>query len=68
MFDLLEDPDELDNRIDDPALARVRQDLELELDRLRAQYRVPEIDPEPTMLERLRFFIMNQAMNILMED
>lgn len=68
LFDLQQDPDELDNRIDDPALAQVRQELEVELERLRKEYRVPQTDPEPTMMERLRFFMINQAMNLLMED
>ncbi len=68
LFDLQQDPDELDNRVSDPALAGVKRELEQELQRLRAEYRVPEEDPEPTFWERTRFFLLNQAMNLLMED
>ena len=38
LYDLVEDPGELNNRYDDPACAAVRQQLEAELQRLRQQF------------------------------
>ena len=38
LFDLQEDPHEMQSRYDDPAYADIRKDLEAELSRLRAQY------------------------------
>ncbi len=67
LFDLQEDPDELDNRIDDPVLGSVRRGLEQELDSLRRQYRVPELDPEPTLSERLKFYLLNLAVSFQYE-
>ena len=45
LFDLERDPDELRSVYDDPAYASVRAELAAELARLRALYRVPEVDP-----------------------
>ena len=45
LFDLEKDPDELKNAYGDPAYASAQADLKKELDRLRAQYQVPD-DPE----------------------
>jgi arylsulfatase A-like enzyme len=68
LFDLEQDPDELDNRIADPSLALVRKDLEKELERLRAHYQVPAEDPEPTLWESFKFHAMNFAMSVLWVD
>jgi arylsulfatase A-like enzyme len=38
LFDLQEDPNELQSRYDDPAFAEIRKELEAELARLRKQY------------------------------
>jgi len=67
LFDLRSDPDELHNLIDDPLLHAVRHRLEQELVRLRRQYRVPEIDPEPSLSERLRFYLFNLAVSFQYE-
>lgn len=48
LFDLEKDPDELRSVYTDPAYASIRQELTRELARLRAAYRVPEVDPEPS--------------------
>lgn len=68
LFDLQEDPDELDNRFDDPALAAVQAELQLELDRLRSHYQVPAVDPEPTLWEKIRFYVINFGMSMLWVD
>jgi arylsulfatase A-like enzyme len=68
LFDLERDPDELENRVYDPALAQVRAELERELQRLRTHYRVPEHDPEPTWWENFKFRAMNFALGILWVD
>ncbi len=49
LFDLERDPDELTSVYDDPDYAEVRAQLEDELARLRAEYQVPEVDPEPSV-------------------
>lgn len=46
LFDLEKDPDEIRNVHDHPAYAAVRQELKRELARLRAEYRVPQVDPK----------------------
>lgn len=48
LFDLERDPAEVESVYHDPDYADIRAELEDELTRLRAQYRVPEIDPEPS--------------------
>ena len=65
LFDLQKDPDELNNLVDEPAMAQIRSGLQQELDRLRIEYRVPAVDPEPTLKERLKFWMINQAMNLM---
>jgi arylsulfatase A-like enzyme len=45
MFDLNEDPDELQNRYDDPAYEELLDELKKELQRLRKKYQVPENEP-----------------------
>jgi arylsulfatase A-like enzyme len=45
LFDLMEDPDELRNRYDDPAYEEQFDELKNELQRLREKYDVPENDP-----------------------
>jgi arylsulfatase A-like enzyme len=47
LYDLEKDPDEARNVYDDPAYADTVRELQKELDRLRALYRVPEKDPPP---------------------
>ena len=49
LFDLERDPDELRSVHGDPAYAAVEAGLRRELARLRAEYRVPERDPEPSL-------------------
>jgi arylsulfatase A-like enzyme len=46
LFDLEDDPAEQQNRYGQPGYAAVTRDLEARLAALRAQYRVPEEDPE----------------------
>ena len=41
-FDLQSDPQELESRYGDPEMAEVQAKLKEELDRLRAEYEVPE--------------------------
>lgn len=41
LYDLRNDPMELQNRIDDPVLADIRSELKAELQRLRKQYKLP---------------------------
>jgi hypothetical protein len=48
LFDLVKDPDELHSVYGEPEYADVQAELERELARLREQYRVPEVDPEPS--------------------
>ena len=50
LFDRREDPRELRDVYRDPAYAEVRQDLESELVRLRAQYRVPDRDADASQI------------------
>ena len=45
LFDLAEDPDELQSVYGDPAYADVQAELKQRLDELRAQYAVPDEDP-----------------------
>lgn len=47
LYDLVSDPDEIRNRIDDPALASTAAELKVELQRLRELYRVPPNDSVP---------------------
>ena len=47
LIDRRQDPRELKNVYDDPALAGVRAELHAELDRLRRDLRVPADEPEP---------------------
>jgi arylsulfatase A-like enzyme len=67
LFDLQTDPDELNNRVNDPVLARVKSGLERKLAALRQQYQVPEEDPEPTLLERLKFKMMHWGLSAQLE-
>jgi arylsulfatase A-like enzyme len=48
LFDLEKDPHELTNLYQDPGYAAVQQELKRELARLRAAYRVPDVDPQPS--------------------
>ena len=43
-YDLLSDPDELNNRMDDPACQDIISDLRKRLGKIRKRYRVPEQD------------------------
>ncbi|HEU0014154.1 MAG TPA: sulfatase [Longimicrobium sp.] len=47
LFDLLRDPHELNSVHDNPEYDAVAAELRITLDRLRAEYRVPETDPVP---------------------
>ena len=42
LYDLQEDPSEMQNRADDPAMVEIRKELTQELDRLATKYRVPD--------------------------
>jgi arylsulfatase A-like enzyme len=48
LIDRREDPHELKNVYDDPRYARTRQELHIELERLRKELKVPAVDPEGT--------------------
>src|SRR5690625_2669291 len=45
LFDLKEDPNEMQSVYDDPEYATIQEELEAELERLREKYQVPEVDP-----------------------
>ena len=47
LFDLERDPNELNSVYDESEYAKIRKELETELDRLRKHYKVPEQDPAP---------------------
>ena len=42
LYDLEKDPHEMKNQIDNPEYADVVKDMRVELEKLRAQYKVPE--------------------------
>lgn len=45
LFDLQDDPDELQNAYNNPEYSEIREDLKSELDKLREHYEVPQADP-----------------------
>ena len=53
LYDLLLDRDEIVNQINNPAFLAVKQRLEAELARLRAELEVPEKDPDASIMRRV---------------
>ncbi|MDP6354402.1 MAG: sulfatase [Planctomycetota bacterium] len=52
LFDLTKDPNELSSVYENPEYAQVKKTLEVELDRLRKQYQLPEEEPVPAPRKR----------------
>jgi hypothetical protein len=50
LYDLKTDPKEMTNVIENPEYAKVRKELEEELDRLRKELKVPEQDPQESII------------------
>jgi len=58
-FDLETDPDELQNLYDSPKHQVIIRQLESRLNQLRAEYEVPEEDPDPSVWESVKFRTLN---------
>ncbi len=66
-YDLQEDPNELNNLIDDNHQTANITKHKQRLAELRKEYQVPEEDPEPTLLERFKFWIMHKGLSSQLE-
>ena len=55
LYDLKNDPNEMKNQIDNPAYAKVVKDMNAELEKLRAQYKVPANKPQDISDPDLRY-------------
>jgi len=66
-YDLGTDPDELHNLITDSAEQNRIKQLKVRLTELRQQYQVPEEDPEPTLLERFKFWLVHKGLSSQLE-
>lgn len=66
-YDLEEDPEELNNLIADASQSANISQLKKRLAELRKEYQVPEEDPEPTLLERFKFWIVHKGLSSQLE-
>ncbi|WP_114325732.1 sulfatase family protein [Candidatus Colwellia aromaticivorans] len=66
-YDLASDPDELNNRIADKSQSANISQLKKRLTELRKEYQVPIEDPEPTLLERLKFWVVHKGLSSQLE-
>lgn len=68
LYDLQQDPDELHNLVDKPNYAEVKKQLKTQLAELRADYEVPDEEPEPSIFERAKFWLFHKGLSSQLED
>ena len=68
LYDLEKDPDELNNIILDESQSSLITQLKTRLSELRTEYQVPEEDPEPSLMERFKFWMLHKGLSSQLED
>lgn len=66
-YDLEADPNELNNLIDESSQSENIAKAKVRLNELRIEYQVPEEDPEPSLLERFKFWMIHKGLESQLE-